>query len=37
MAQHGKDRDILGKVLLSVSALCLAVVIGFLVWAFVLD
>ncbi|GAK26057.1 MULTISPECIES: hypothetical protein [Serratia] len=32
-----QDKDILGKILVTVSALCLIIVAALLIWGFVLD
>jgi len=37
VTQQHQEKDILGKILVTVSALCLVVVAGLLVWWFVLD
>jgi hypothetical protein len=35
--QKQQEKDLLGKVLLTVSALCLVTVAGLLIWGFMLD
>ncbi|WP_041416034.1 hypothetical protein JEM67_10535 [Serratia sp. PAMC26656] len=37
VAQQQQEKDILGKILVTVSALCLVIVAGLLIWGFVLD
>ncbi|MEE4484169.1 hypothetical protein V2T44_14590 [Serratia ficaria] len=37
VTQQEQDKDILGKILVTVSALCLIIVAGLLIWGFVLD
>jgi len=37
VTQQEQEKDILGKILVTVSALCLLTVAGLLIWGFVLD
>jgi hypothetical protein len=37
VAQQQQEKDILGKILITVSALCLVTVAALLIWGFVLD
>ncbi|EKF65392.1 putative membrane protein [Serratia plymuthica A30] len=37
MTQQQQEKDILGKILVTVSSLCLVIVAGLLIWGFVLD
>jgi hypothetical protein len=37
VAQQQQEKDILGKILVTVSALCLIIVAVLLVWGFLLD
>lgn len=35
--EQPKEKDLLGKILLTISALCIITVAGLLVWGFILD
>jgi len=37
VTQQQQEKDILGKILVTVSSLCLVIVAGLLIWGFVLD
>jgi hypothetical protein len=37
VTQREQEKDILGKILVTVSALCLILVAAFLIWGFMLD